>query len=230
MKILLALHLLQHLILLVFLILAILHVVLSHSYLQLLFCSWLVILNIFSCVYWPFRNPLCVCTCMYNCLLMSTKLVTRYWNDVVPNSSPWQPPYQQKVANCAKRWSLWPSKFHTHAWVLSHFCHVWLLVTPWSPQGYSVHWIFQARILECVTMSSCRGSSWPRDPTCVFCIGRLILYHWATWETSKFHIRASNWQSWIWIQNSISWASSKHSISVFISTPWEYGMRRGMDT
>ena len=27
-----------------------------------------------------------------------------------------------------------------------------------------------------------RGSSWPRDPTHVSCIGRQILYHWATWE------------------------------------------------
>ena len=27
-----------------------------------------------------------------------------------------------------------------------------------------------------------RGSSWPRDQTWVFCIGRQILYHWATRE------------------------------------------------
>ena len=32
------------------------------------------------------------------------------------------------------------------------------------------------------TFSSSRGSSWPRDRTCVSCIDRWILYHWATRE------------------------------------------------
>ena len=37
---------------------------------------------------------------------------------------------------------------------------------------------------ECVAISFSRGSSWPRDQTSisVSCIGRWILYHWATWE------------------------------------------------
>ena len=55
-----------------------------------------------------------------------------------------------------------------------------------SPPGSSVHGILQARILECVDISSSRGSSQPRDQTqvsFVFCIGSQILYHWATWET-----------------------------------------------
>ena len=30
-----------------------------------------------------------------------------------------------------------------------------------------------------------RGSSWPRDRTCISYIGRRILYHWATWEAQK---------------------------------------------
>ena len=46
----------------------------------------------------------------------------------------------------------------------------------------SVHGIFQARRLEWVAISSSRGSTWPRDQTCVSCIGRQILFHWATWE------------------------------------------------
>ena len=49
-----------------------------------------------------------------------------------------------------------------------------------SPPGSSVHGIFQARILECVTISSSKGSSQPRDQTCVSCVsctGRQILYH-----------------------------------------------------
>ena len=58
------------------------------------------------------------------------------------------------------------------------------LVTPWtySPPGSSVHGISQAAILECVAISSARGSSWPRDWTHISCAGRQILYHWATWE------------------------------------------------
>ena len=55
----------------------------------------------------------------------------------------------------------------------------------WSSPGSSVHGIFQARTLEQVAISYSRGSSRPRDQTCVSCascIGRRILYHWATWE------------------------------------------------
>ena len=54
-----------------------------------------------------------------------------------------------------------------------------------SPPGSSVRGILQARILEWVVMPSSRGSSWPRDRTCVShvsCIGRQVLYYWATWE------------------------------------------------
>ena len=56
-----------------------------------------------------------------------------------------------------------------------------------SPPGSSVHGMLQARILEWVTISSSRGSSPPRDQTRISqgsCIGRQILYHWATWESS----------------------------------------------
>ena len=51
--------------------------------------------------------------------------------------------------------------------------------------GSSVHGIFQARILQWVGISFCRGSSWPRDKTpvsCISCIGRQILYTSVTWE------------------------------------------------
>ena len=39
-----------------------------------------------------------------------------------------------------------------------------------SLPGSSVHWIFQARMLEWVAISSSRGSSWPRDQTWVSCV------------------------------------------------------------
>ena len=46
--------------------------------------------------------------------------------------------------------------------------------------GSTVHGILQARIR--VGISSSRGSFWPRDQTCVSCIGRQILSYWGTWE------------------------------------------------
>ena len=48
-----------------------------------------------------------------------------------------------------------------------------------SPPGSSVHGIPQARIVEWVAISSSRGSSSPRDLTCVSCIsciGRWTLH------------------------------------------------------
>ena len=51
----------------------------------------------------------------------------------------------------------------------------------YSPPGSSVHGIFQARTLEQVAISSSRGSSQPRNETCVSCIsciGSRTLYHW----------------------------------------------------
>ena len=51
---------------------------------------------------------------------------------------------------------------------------------------FSVHGIFQARILECVAISYSRGSSRPSDWTwfsCISCTVRWILYHSDTWDT-----------------------------------------------
>ena len=65
--------------------------------------------------------------------------------------------------------------------------HVQPFVTPWTValQSPSVRGIFQARILEWIAISYSRGSSLPRDRTHVFCIGKQILYHWATWEAFR---------------------------------------------
>ena len=66
-------------------------------------------------------------------------------------------------------------------WVLSP---VWLF---WRPMDYtlptsSVHGISQARMLSGLPFPSPGKSSQSRDQTCVFCIGRRILYHWTTRE------------------------------------------------
>ena len=55
-----------------------------------------------------------------------------------------------------------------------------------SPPGSSVHGILQARILEWAAISFSRGSFQPRDQTCISCIGRWILCHWATREACLY--------------------------------------------
>ena len=76
------------------------------------------------------------------------------------------------------------SSLHACLCMLSH---VWLFVAPSTiaRQAFLGNGISQARILEWVAMPSSRGSSWPKDWThisCISCIGRQILYHWATRE------------------------------------------------
>ena len=56
-----------------------------------------------------------------------------------------------------------------------------------SPPGSSVLGISQARTLEWVALSFSRGSSHPRDHTCISCTGRWSLYHWATREAFQWH-------------------------------------------
>ena len=57
---------------------------------------------------------------------------------------------------------------------------LWLCRWP----GFSVHGIFQARILQWVAISSSRGSSWPRDQTWVSCIADGFFITSATWEAT----------------------------------------------
>ena len=77
-----------------------------------------------------------------------------------------------------------------------------------SLPGSSVHGIPQARILEWVAISSSRRSSWPRDGTCVSCIGRWILYHCDTWEAILYYI-------WLYCSVCVCvlrWAFQNHQI------------------
>ena len=66
----------------------------------------------------------------------------------------------------------------------------------YSPPGFSVHGIFQPRILKWVAISYSRGSSWSRDWTSISCIsyiGRQILYLSATWSE---HMNQIKWDQW----------------------------------
>ena len=82
---------------------------------------------------------------------------------------------------------LFKAWFCSCVWMLKSLLLCQTLCDPmdYSPPGSSVHGILQARILKWVAMPSSRGSSWPRDWTCVSLHCRQILYHWATGE-AKF--------------------------------------------
>ena len=56
-----------------------------------------------------------------------------------------------------------------------------------SLPGFSVHGIFQARVLEWVTIPFSRGSSRPRDWTQVSCIVGRRFTLWATREAQSIH-------------------------------------------
>ena len=58
---------------------------------------------------------------------------------------------------------------YVHAQSLSHVC-LFCNHVDCSLSGSSHHEILQARILECVTISSSRGSFSPRDRVCVSCV------------------------------------------------------------
>ena len=79
---------------------------------------------------------------------------------------------------------------HVCACVLSHSQ---LFVIPWTAVCWApLSIVFQARIMEWVAISYCRGYSRPRDRTCISCIsctGRLILYHYTSREDLSLHMR-----------------------------------------
>ena len=56
-----------------------------------------------------------------------------------------------------------------------------------SLPGFSVHGIFQARVLEWGAISFSRGSSLPRDQTQISCILGRRFTVWATREVQKIH-------------------------------------------
>ena len=82
-----------------------------------------------------------------------------------------------------------------------------LIDPPGDPPGSSVHRILQARILEWVAISFCRGSSWPRDWTHISHLSPV----WSDrFLTSGFFTTRATWEArdWCWAK-SISTGSSK---------------------
>ena len=54
-----------------------------------------------------------------------------------------------------------------------------------SSPCFSVHGILQAKVLKWVTISSFRGSSWPRDWICVSCSSCIAGRFFTTWATRE---------------------------------------------
>ena len=76
--------------------------------------------------------------------------------------------------------------------ILSRFSHVWLFATLWTVAGQaplSMGFSRQEYWVGCHSFS--RGSSWPRDRTCIFqvsCIGRQVLYHLGSHVLDHLHL------------------------------------------
>ena len=128
------------------------------------------------------------------------------------------------------RWtSKWFNYTHTCACVLfmsPQLCPTLCNPMDCSPPGFSVHGILQARILKWVAMLSSRGSSWPRDWTCisyVSCIGsvqfssvqslshvRLLATPWITARQASLNI--TNFRSSLRLTSIESVMTSSHII------------------
>ena len=54
-----------------------------------------------------------------------------------------------------------------------------------SPPGFSVHGIFQARVLDWVAVSFSRGTSWPRDRTVSLASLALAVMFFTSWGTGE---------------------------------------------
>ena len=67
-----------------------------------------------------------------------------------------------------------------------------------SPPASYVHGILQARILEWVTISFSRGSSWPRDWTWISCITDRFFTDWVTRE-AFFNLYESSYTWWVFL-------------------------------
>ena len=83
------------------------------------------------------------------------------------------------------------------------------------------HGTSQARILEWVAISFSRGSSWPKDQTHVIsCIGRWILYHWASWKVhvSVYEVINKTTNKGYLLKNVLRFFSI--FVSIFLSIVW----------
>ena len=108
-----------------------------------------------------------------------TQEIGTYWID----KTKWKCKLQNVIYNMITNMSMCAVCMLSRVWL----CSTMDCCLPCS----SVNEIPQARILEWVAISFSRWSSWLRDQTCVSrisCIGRWILYQWATSEVPNMSI------------------------------------------
>ena len=99
---------------------------------------------------------------------------------------------------------------HAHAQSCSTLCDL----IDCGPPGSSVHWIFQARLLEWVALSSSRGSSWSMDQIHLLylLLGRQILYHCTTFSTR--HLILCSYSNRKTTKSDVfSWTHLKHRLT-----------------
>ena len=83
----------------------------------------------------------------------------------------------------ALSWAWEPDLWCRRAMLVAQLCPTLCDPMDCNPPGSTVHGIFQARILEWVSISSSRGSSPPRDRTCISCIACGFFTIWAIRDT-----------------------------------------------
>ena len=89
-----------------------------------------------------------------------------------------------------------------------------------SLPGSSVHGVSQARILEWGVIFFSRWSSQTRDWACISCIGRQILYHWASREAQRCTTNCKNNCIYSFIHSLIYYKPAPHSSTLAWKIPW----------
>ena len=98
-------------------------------------------------------------------------------------------------------------------YVLSRFSPVWLFTTPWT--------VLPARILERITISSSRWSSWPRDGICISCIGKWILYHLSHLGSTNFCTQCCNgWSCLCFLVFMLHWRFFTNGVTSLKNILW----------
>ena len=99
-------------------------------------------------------------------------------------------------------------------------CSVMDWATPWTVASQAPLGEFSRQAYwSGFAISYSRGSSWPRDWTCIsciFCIGRQILYHCTTWETLRTSTESYN-PSVIILSDSLQWTHSGFLYHIYSS-------------
>ena len=124
-----------------------------HVYLCMYMCTY-ISMHVYLCMY--VCTYISMCMCIYVCICALIYAHVYVYSHVCAADS-----------LCRVVETNTTLRSNTHA-VLRPFSHVWLCdPVDCSPPGSSVHEILQARTLEWAVISFSRGSSRPRDRTCV---------------------------------------------------------------